>query len=651
MIYYFLPFMMPTITKKHKLNRTNSVKSGRQFKEWWTEMYGVTEYNEKSICVFCSGTVVCRTSLVKRHFETTHKDILNKSLEERKEYIAKAIKNACIQSSTLKSFTDRGSASIAASFEISKIIAKKGKPFSDGEYIKNAFIECASYLFEDFENTEEIVARIKTLKISRNTVKDRILKMSVDVTNQQRTDINLCDWISICLDECTDVTLSARLAVFVRYFVGNEIVEELISLVSLPKTTKGIDICNAVVEALLKVKIDLSKIVSVCTDGAPSMVGRTAGFINLFKESVGHSILAFHCIIHQEALCAKVGLESLKDVMKIVTKVVNLISAHPLSKRKFELLLKEVNSTYNGLLMYNSVRWLSRGKVLQRFVECLNEINQFLCNQQIVEYKELNNCNWISRLMFFTDICLHMNDLNMKLQGRGKIITAMYDNIKAFEIKLQIFKRDISTEKFKYFPNLKKHMMNSEINGDFNNINLIKDFEKSLDETIAQFSQRFDQFRRIEETTKFIICPDTCEFSRLNLEIFEFMELYDFEMQLVDFQSSSIWPQKFKELRNNLEVIDNVKPDQKNAENQLLALWQSIPDTFSCLKNVAMGILTIFSSTYSCESLFSSMNFIKSDLRSTLTDESSTACITLKTTHYEPDIKKLSFLFQQKEKK
>ena len=28
--------------------------------------------------------------------------------------------------------------------------------------------------------------------------------------------------------------------------------------------------------------------------------------------------------------------------------------------------------------MYNNVPWLSRGQVLQRFVECLNEVNRFL---------------------------------------------------------------------------------------------------------------------------------------------------------------------------------------------------------------------------------------------------------------------------------
>ncbi|KAK1339817.1 hypothetical protein QTO34_018374 [Cnephaeus nilssonii] len=45
-------------------------------------------------------------------------------------------------------------------------------------------------------------------------------------------------------------------------------------------------------------------------------------------------------------------------------------------KREFLALLLEVDSTYSGLLMYNNVRWLSRGKVLERFVECFEEIKE-----------------------------------------------------------------------------------------------------------------------------------------------------------------------------------------------------------------------------------------------------------------------------------
>ena len=94
---------------------------------------------------------------------------------------------------------------------------------------------------------------------------------------------------------------------------------------------------------------------SATTDGAPSMIGERAGFVSLSTKEVSHPFIDFHCIIHEEALCAKVGLKELQEVMQTVTKVVNCNSARALHKRQFEVLLNEVESVYKGLKMYNNV--------------------------------------------------------------------------------------------------------------------------------------------------------------------------------------------------------------------------------------------------------------------------------------------------------
>lgn len=130
----------------------------------------------------------------------------------------------------------------AASYQASKAIAQYGKTFNEGEFFKEAWLQCAPYLFE---NKEKIIQRIKDMLLARNTVKERILGMAGIVSFQQQIDIKSCNFISICLDESTDVTGSARLAICVRYFVQNNVKEELISLSTLT-TTKGVDICNAV---------------------------------------------------------------------------------------------------------------------------------------------------------------------------------------------------------------------------------------------------------------------------------------------------------------------------------------------------------------------------------------------------------------------
>ncbi|GFX51285.1 retrovirus-related Pol polyprotein from transposon 412 [Trichonephila clavipes] len=94
----------------------------------------------------------------------------------------------------------------------------------------------------------------------RNTIKDRILKLAENVTDQQKNDINSAPFISLCLDESIDITKSARLAVFARYCVGNIIKEELIAITSLLTTTKGTDISTAVNNSLAEKEIDLKKL-------------------------------------------------------------------------------------------------------------------------------------------------------------------------------------------------------------------------------------------------------------------------------------------------------------------------------------------------------------------------------------------------------
>ena len=50
---------------------------------------------------------------------------------------------------------------VAASFEVSKVIAQHGKPLSDGDYIKEAWLECAPFLFDNFSEKEKIIYHIK----------------------------------------------------------------------------------------------------------------------------------------------------------------------------------------------------------------------------------------------------------------------------------------------------------------------------------------------------------------------------------------------------------------------------------------------------------------------------------------------------------
>ena len=76
-------------------------RSNRSFQECWTNQYGVIERNSKALCILCKEQVVSRTWNVKRHCETNHMWLLQKSEEERKEYITHELTKTNAQSKNL----------------------------------------------------------------------------------------------------------------------------------------------------------------------------------------------------------------------------------------------------------------------------------------------------------------------------------------------------------------------------------------------------------------------------------------------------------------------------------------------------------------------------------------------------------------------
>ncbi|GFW55176.1 general transcription factor II-I repeat domain-containing protein 2A [Trichonephila clavipes] len=176
---------------------------------------------------------------------------------------------------------------------------------------------------------------------------------------------------------------------------------------------------------------------------------------------------------------------------------------------------------------------------------------------------------------------------------------------------------------------------------------VIDEFISIIVSLIEEFSARFSQFMELLKTFKFIMYPDVISFDKRNLYQFDRLEIEEFEMQLIDFQSNSICIQKFIETREKLELIEAERLTSnisKNASNEILETWNPIPDTFNCFKKLAYAILTIFSSF---ESLFSEINYIKGSLRNRLADDSNSACILLKVTPYNPDISYFSSHLQQ----
>ncbi|OAF67697.1 hypothetical protein A3Q56_04573 [Intoshia linei] len=156
------------------------------------------------------------------------------------------------------------------------------------------------------------------------------------------------------------------------------------------------------------------------------MICRLNGLIQLLKREVHHPIFLFHCLIHQEALWAKQNFETYTKLQSNVVKIINFISARALHKREFKQLRIQLNAEVEGLLMYTEVRWLSRGRMLERFCECINEVELFLYQKGLLDkFIHINDVTWKVRLYFITDMAIFFNGLNKHLQGHGIMIECL----------------------------------------------------------------------------------------------------------------------------------------------------------------------------------------------------------------------------------
>ncbi|XP_059843836.1 SCAN domain-containing protein 3-like [Hypanus sabinus] len=307
------------------------------------------------VCLICNEKLANnKKSNVARHFQNKHAAFAQKypDGDERKKAVSELMCKVDLSKNHFKKWMKSGKSTTYASYVAAQEIVRHGKQFTDGEYIKESYIKISEHLFTDFKNKSEIVQKIRDMPLSAKTVKDRTIKVAEDITRQQIKDINSAVAYSIACDESKDKGDIEQIALFCRYVNSAGPQEEMIELIPLKGQTQGEDICEAVLNCLRAKGIKTTHLVSVATDGAPSMTGTHKGFVALLQKSLDRT---FHCILHQEALCAQTFPPECTEVMDVVIQIVNKIMAKSLNYRQFRLLLDELESAYSDLLLHNKV--------------------------------------------------------------------------------------------------------------------------------------------------------------------------------------------------------------------------------------------------------------------------------------------------------
>ncbi|KFD65047.1 hypothetical protein M514_22764 [Trichuris suis] len=187
---------------------------------------------------------------------------------------------------------------LRASFNISLMIARSGKAHTIGEELLQPVVSEVLRTVLHMPAAETI----KSIPLSNNTVQRRIDEMGKNVEE------TLCNFLkstkfSLQLDESSLPGNEAILLAYVRFIKEEDLAQEFLFARELVMDSKGKSIFQ-VVEGYFKEKeIPLANVISVATDGAPSMVGCQRGFISYLKKVVPN-VLAIRCVIHRQHLVA-----------------------------------------------------------------------------------------------------------------------------------------------------------------------------------------------------------------------------------------------------------------------------------------------------------------------------------------------------------
>uniref|UniRef100_A0A3B4ZDH1 DUF4371 domain-containing protein n=1 Tax=Stegastes partitus TaxID=144197 RepID=A0A3B4ZDH1_9TELE len=183
--------------------------------------------------------------------------------------------------------------------------------------------------------------------------------------------------------------------------------------------------------------------------------------------------------------------------------------------------------------------------------------------------------NFMADVCFLSDLFTHLNRLNLGLQGREKTIIDLVEHTRAFQAKLELFAADLRSGRMLHFPTLHKCIT------------------PTAPVTAAMTDSRFtkDPFSALATDDNLSACAKAVVPS-----IDEGLVI----LELVDMQSSLLLPE---------ELLP--KP---------------------------VTVLSMFGSTYVCESSFSHMNAIRSNLRCFMIDSTLHHCLRIALTSYEPNV-------------
>ena len=126
----------------------------------------------------------------------------------------------------------------------------------------------------------------------------------------------------------------------------------------------------------------------------------------------GSKVIWMHHAIHQQVLVAKTLPLELKEVMAVVVLAMNFIRGRAMNHCIFGEFCSEIGSELQAVLFYTEIRWLSKGKTLNRFLALREEIMHFLEEKQQSDLANVIDDYFMAKV-YLADVFSELNNLTL----------------------------------------------------------------------------------------------------------------------------------------------------------------------------------------------------------------------------------------------
>jgi hypothetical protein len=206
------------------------------------------------------------------------------------------------------------------------------------------------------------------------------------------------------------------------------------------------------------------------------------------------------------------------------------------------------------------------------------------------------------------DITKHMNNLNMKLEGKQQIVSNLFGHVNGFRNKMKLFKNAIERNDLIHFPCCKE-LAEELSNYEGSDFTFASNIKRMMEE---EFQTHFTDFKIMKNNIALFHNP----FTVMNEE-----QPAQLQLELCDLQADTILSTMKDKGMDRFKILPN--------------------ETYPQLRDFGLRMSSMFGSSYLCESTFSNMKFIKPCYRCSLTDES-LHFLRLGTTNITVDITRVS---------